>query len=85
MAGQFKSTVVCSTCTKVSVCFDPYLLISMPVPPTDSFLFFVPAELSKCAIRLPVPLTSSTTLEKVAKELAIRYNKAIDREKKDKG
>jgi hypothetical protein len=32
-----------------------------------------------------VPLTSSTTLEKVAKELAIRYNKGIEREKKEKG
>ncbi len=79
MAGQFKSTVVCSTCQKVSVCFDPYLLISMPVPPTDTFLYFVPAELGKCAIRLPVPLSSSTTIDKVGRELVLRYNKAVER------
>jgi ubiquitin C-terminal hydrolase len=83
MAGQFKSTVVCSACQKISVCFDPYLLISMPVPPTECFLFFVPAELSKCAIRLPVPVSySTTTLDKVSSVLAIRYNKYVDREKR---
>lgn len=83
MSGQFKSTVVCSTCQKVSVCFDPYLLISMPVPPTEAFVYFVSTELGKCAIRLPVPLSfSTTTLEKVGRELAARYNKLVDREKK---
>lgn len=84
MVGQFKSTVVCSTCSKVSVCFDPYLLISMPVPPTECFVFFVPTELAKCAIRLAVPLSySSTTLDKVGRELAYRYNKAFDRDRKE--
>ena len=32
MSGQYKSTVVCKTCEKVSVCFDPYLLISLNIP-----------------------------------------------------
>lgn len=32
MAGQFKSTVECLSCKKISVCFDPFLLISMPIP-----------------------------------------------------
>lgn len=32
MVGQFKSTVVCLTCNKKAVCFDPYLLISLPIP-----------------------------------------------------
>lgn len=78
MVGQFKSTVVCSTCQKVSVCFDPYLLISMPVPPTETHLFFVSAEIAKCAIRLAVPLNySTTTLDKIGRELAARYNKAV--------
>jgi predicted nuclease with TOPRIM domain len=83
MAGQFKATVVCSTCQKVSVCFDPYLLISMPVPPTEAYIFFVPAEIAKCAIRLAVPLNySSTTLDKVGRELAVRYNKTVEKEKR---
>lgn len=32
MVGQFKSTVICSSCQKISVCFDPYMLISLPIP-----------------------------------------------------
>ena len=83
MVGQFKSTVVCSTCKKVSVCFDPYLLISMPVPPTETHIFFVSSEIAKCAIRLAVPLNySTTTLDKVGREIASRYNKAVEREKR---
>jgi ubiquitin carboxyl-terminal hydrolase 4/11/15 len=37
MVGQFKSTVVCLTCKKVSVCFDPYLLISLPIPANEEW------------------------------------------------
>lgn len=32
MAGQFKSTVVCSKCSRKSICFDPYMLITLPIP-----------------------------------------------------
>lgn len=32
MVGQFKSTVQCLTCKKLSICFDPYLLLSLPIP-----------------------------------------------------
>ncbi len=32
MVGQFKSTVKCLSCDKISICFDPFLLISLPIP-----------------------------------------------------
>lgn len=32
MVGQFKSTVICEKCTKMSICFDPYLLLALPIP-----------------------------------------------------
>ncbi|KAL4464783.1 hypothetical protein ABPG74_011344 [Tetrahymena malaccensis] len=32
MVGQFKSTINCPTCNKISVTFDPYMAISVPVP-----------------------------------------------------
>ena len=32
LGGQFKSVVECPTCDRVSVCFDPYLIISVPIP-----------------------------------------------------
>ena len=30
--GQFKSKVCCSKCNRISVTFDPYLMVSLPIP-----------------------------------------------------
>ena len=30
--GQFKSKVQCSKCSRISVTFDPYLMVSLPIP-----------------------------------------------------
>src|SRR3569833_2950649 len=32
MHGQFKSTVRCPDCDKVSVTFDPFMSVSLPIP-----------------------------------------------------
>ncbi|KAL4297997.1 hypothetical protein GQ457_12G026970 [Hibiscus cannabinus] len=34
--GQFKSTLVCPECRKVSVTFDPFMYLSLPLPSTTS-------------------------------------------------
>lgn len=53
MAGQFKSTVRCLKCKKVSVCFDPYLLLSLPIPSPKMFDFYlVDNDLTHGAIKL---------------------------------
>jgi len=31
--GQYRSTLICPTCDKVSVTFDPFLFLSLPMPP----------------------------------------------------
>jgi ubiquitin C-terminal hydrolase len=41
MAGQFKSTVECLNCKKISICFDPFLLISMPIPNPKVFSVYI--------------------------------------------
>jgi len=30
--GQFKSTLVCSLCQRISITFDPFLMVSLPIP-----------------------------------------------------
>lgn len=30
--GQFKSTLVCSLCSRISITFDPFLMLSVPIP-----------------------------------------------------
>lgn len=32
MTGQYKSTLICPECKKVSVTFDPFMTISLPLP-----------------------------------------------------
>eukprot|EP01105_Mastigella_eilhardi_P015756 TRINITY_DN3606_c0_g1_i2.p1 TRINITY_DN3606_c0_g1~~TRINITY_DN3606_c0_g1_i2.p1 ORF type:complete len:1050 (-),score=255.01 TRINITY_DN3606_c0_g1_i2:68-3217(-) len=39
--GQLKSTVVCPTCNKVSVTFDPYVFLSVPLPQSTTRTIYV--------------------------------------------
>ena len=32
--GQFKSTLECTLCKRISITFDPYLMIALPIPNT---------------------------------------------------
>ncbi len=66
MAGQFKSTVHCLTCKKVSVCFDPFLLVSLPIPiPKSGEIYIVNTDLAHGAIKLSFPMTDLTTLRQL--------------------
>ncbi|VDM44973.1 unnamed protein product [Toxocara canis] len=38
MHGQLKSTVICSVCGKVSIKFDPFCVLSLPLPEKEEFI-----------------------------------------------
>jgi ubiquitin C-terminal hydrolase len=42
--GQYKSTLVCAICSKVSVTFDPYMTLPLPIPGKKKPLkfFYIP-------------------------------------------
>jgi len=45
IGGQYKSTVQCPDCEKISISFDPFLMISVPIPFVDNKrlkMFFIP-------------------------------------------
>lgn len=46
--GQYKSTLVCSECKRVSVTFDPFMTLSLPIPGKKEKLefFFIPYNIS---------------------------------------
>lgn len=70
MVGQFKSTVRCLKCKKISVCFDPYMLLSLPIPsPRMLEFFFVNNEISHGAIRLCFEIGESLTFKKLETEI----------------
>lgn len=42
--GQFKSTLVCPDCDKISITFDPFNMVSIPIPNkeiTKIFFYFI--------------------------------------------
>ncbi|EGC39715.1 hypothetical protein DICPUDRAFT_26301 [Dictyostelium purpureum] len=39
--GQYKSTLTCSKCSKVSITFDPYMYVTLPIPVPTERLFDV--------------------------------------------
>lgn len=54
MHGQFKSTVRCPDCDKLSITFDPYMNISLPIPEIkliERDYFWVPFDTSKKCVK----------------------------------
>jgi hypothetical protein len=45
--GQYKSTLVCSQCQKISITFDPFMTLSLPIPGKKEKypFYFVPYKL----------------------------------------
>ena len=45
--GQYKSTLVCSQCQKISITFDPFMTLSLPIPGKKErySFYFVPYKL----------------------------------------
>lgn len=81
MVGQFKSTVVCSACNKVSVCFDPFMLISLPIPSSkDGNFYFVPGLVDKGALKISFLYSNTTTLRSITREFTRVYNDNYYRE-----
>ncbi|XP_078448386.1 ubiquitin carboxyl-terminal hydrolase 9-like [Wolffia australiana] len=54
--GQYKSTLVCPTCSKVSVTFDPFMYLSLPLPSSVTRTITATVVYSDGS-RLPIPTT----------------------------
>ncbi|KAL5474915.1 hypothetical protein EMCRGX_G026942 [Ephydatia muelleri] len=63
--GQFRSTLVCSECSKVSVTFDPFMTMSVPIPNNLRQLpvFFVPKEPDTFPTKYVLKLPPEANLE----------------------
>ena len=54
MHGLFKSTVRCPDCDKISITFDPFMSINLPIPEiklVEKDYFWVPYDVSKKCIK----------------------------------
>lgn len=75
-AGQFKSTIVCPDCNRISVTFDPFLIASLPIPSLDYtplliYLFFY--ESKKTPLKLKLNLFSFINVDTLLKRIGNFY------------
>jgi len=73
MHGQFKGTVRCPDCDKLSITFDPYMSISLPIPEiklVEKEYFWVPNDTSKKCIRGKFRFKSHEQIKSLRKYIA---------------
>ncbi|KAF8597759.1 cysteine proteinase [Ceratobasidium sp. AG-I] len=72
--GMYKSTVECPECAKVSVTFDPFLSLALPLPATGTewqhTVYYVPWDLDKPTLSVEVALPKHSTTGLLKKKLA---------------
>ncbi|XP_008811872.2 ubiquitin carboxyl-terminal hydrolase 9-like [Phoenix dactylifera] len=66
--GQYKSTLVCPVCSKVSVTFDPFMYLSLPLPSTVTRMMTVTV-FSGDGSALPMPFTVTVPKHGCCKDL----------------
>lgn len=72
--GQFKSTVVCSTCKHVSVTYEPFMYLSVPLPHAmerQICVTFVPAA-SNNAVKYLVTLNKQDKVKNLKEQVMLR-------------
>ncbi|GLB43409.1 putative peptidase C19 family protein [Lyophyllum shimeji] len=57
--GQYQSTLICPECEKVSITFDPFMYLTLPLPVHKKWrhdIYYVPWDLEKAHVKLPVEI-----------------------------
>jgi ubiquitin carboxyl-terminal hydrolase 4/11/15 len=73
MHGQYKSKLVCPDCGKVSITFDPYMSISLPIPAFNFIsipLYFIYKDSKKIATKLTLNLQPNAPASELIKTIS---------------
>jgi ubiquitin carboxyl-terminal hydrolase 4/11/15 len=68
MHGQYKSTLVCPNCSRVSVTFDPFLTFSLQIPSKETrrqIVYFVSLNSAELPLEITAELVMSSRLEEL--------------------
>ncbi|GAN07744.1 ubiquitin carboxyl-terminal hydrolase 4 isoform X2 [Mucor ambiguus] len=71
--GQFKSRLICEECTNVSVTFDPFMYLSLPLPikkKSKTNVVYVPYDPSQQLQKMVVTLSKEASIAHLQKEVA---------------
>ncbi|KAI8582965.1 hypothetical protein K450DRAFT_225674 [Umbelopsis ramanniana AG] len=75
--GQFKSRLICHECGKVSVTFDPFMYLSLPLPIQKKIkiqVSFVPYDPSRRPVRLHLSLKKDAGIQHLKAQVAEQMN-----------
>ncbi|KAE9451906.1 hypothetical protein C3L33_16186, partial [Rhododendron williamsianum] len=75
LQGQYKSTLVCPVCNKISITFDPFMYLSLPLPSTVTRTMTVTVFYSDGSV-LPVPYTVTVLQHGCCKDLSMALGTA---------
>ncbi|CAL1715008.1 unnamed protein product [Somion occarium] len=79
--GQYKSTLVCPECQKVSITFDPFMYLTLPLPVQKKFthdIYYVPWDHSKSHVKVPIEMSRDSSFRDVRQQLARWMNSDAD-------
>lgn len=71
--GQYRSTLVCPTCHKVSVKFDPFMYLTLPIPNTRKWrgrVYVVPQHAAQPLVQVDVQLPATATVAELRTKVA---------------
>lgn len=64
--GQFKSTVNCPECDRVSITFDPFMYLTLPLPIKSKWygsVYFIPFDYNKKRLRIDIELSTNSSFK----------------------
>ena len=76
--GQFKSTLECALCSRISITFDPFLMVSLPIPNTkyedvDGYFFQYDLNNEYKNYKIKVRINDSFTLYELRQMIEKQY------------
>ncbi|KAF9645869.1 UCH-domain-containing protein [Thelephora ganbajun] len=70
--GQYKSTLVCPECAKVSITFDPFMYLTLPLPVNKKWtgsIYYMPWTTNEPILKIPVELPRDASFKELRKLL----------------
>ncbi|KAI0955073.1 hypothetical protein AcW1_006764 [Taiwanofungus camphoratus] len=64
--GQYQSTLVCPECSKVSITFDPFMYLTLPLPVQKKWrhtILYIPWDLQKPHVKIPVEINRDASFK----------------------
>ncbi|KAF9054527.1 hypothetical protein BJ165DRAFT_1439580 [Panaeolus papilionaceus] len=64
--GQYRSTLVCPECSKISITFDPFMYLTLPLPVHKKWkhdIYYIPWDLEKPHAKVPVEINRDASFK----------------------